>query len=112
MNVDNGYLADIFDKAADEILVRGHIKESCINAAGEVCALGALSLAAGLQVVDPVTDKWNGPPVAYHLIDRIIRLMANRLGVYTAEWNDAPERTADEVIEELRQTAKSLREDA
>lgn len=41
-------IADVLDKAADEMMIRGNIKASMINQQGMVCLLGALGLALGM----------------------------------------------------------------
>jgi len=88
--------ADVLDKAADVIVERGWCQGQFRNSAGQVCALAAVHTAARTTPFTWVADEALG----------IIR---KRVGMSVAYWNDAPERTADEVITALRECAASLR---
>jgi hypothetical protein len=108
--------ADLADAAADVIMINGHHRggiwpvptgETLAWRPGRpVCLIGALMVAQGLF------------RPGYHRVDgavtqRAAILVAVRDQIHCSNplsWNDRAERTADEVIEALRGTAKTLRE--
>ncbi len=77
--------------AAEYIRVHGHCKGEGIARDGRVCSIGAI-----FSVAD--TDStW----LAQHHLAAYLR----RSGEFIVSFNDAPERTADEVIAALRAAA-------
>lgn len=97
-------VADVLDRAVDELLMRGWYQGDYSGPGGRVCALGAVSCAVSgrpvvlecdLRVVDPVADA-----------------LANYLGAELTDWNDDRKRTEDDVRDALRGCAKHLRERA
>ena len=124
--VDRSEAADVCDRAADVILANGWHqgalwpgrwpKPTEWTPGTPVCLVGSLRVAVGaVNGVSTVSD-WGNLPRALGAYDAVkAKLRETEPGPLTwdpAAWNDHPERTADEVIETLRQTAKTLREDA
>ncbi len=91
-------------KAAELIETRGHMKGDFEGEGGQVCALKALTLAAGLP-------DWT----MYDRIGAAFDRFCKRIGVSGAEhysqaeglchWNNMPERTAEEVVSTMRRVA-------
>jgi hypothetical protein len=96
-------VADVLDRAADVIAERGLCKRDYEGRDGSVCAVGAIRVAVtgrartGFSLGQFVTYKsasdWASDVV----------------GSPVARWNDAQERTADEVIAALREAARRER---
>lgn len=86
--------------AADVIRKNGHCKNALRDAAGRVCAIGAIMEAAREAYPGP---NWSG------FRDRVtdaFRLVEEVGGIpCIAAWNNAPERTADEVIAAFERVA-------
>jgi hypothetical protein len=98
-------VADVLDRAADVIVERGHHKGSYEGWDGTVCAGGALRVAITGKPFTRFTGA--GEAVTYMSArDRLCDL----LGSPIARWNDAPDRTADEVIAALREAARRERD--
>lgn len=96
--------AELYERAAREIETRGHHKgdygddrfrpNTC-----RVCLIGALNAASA------------GSPFArevYYDLSALLEVLGYPYDFLAAEWNDAPERTADEVIAVLREAAKRV----
>lgn len=85
-------------KAADVIRERGHHKGwFCQKRGGAVCFWGAINVARG-----------RGPSHASKkLVKQITLLMGRSAPTEMADWNDAPGRTASEVIAALESAADS-----
>jgi len=101
---DHNEVADVLDGAADVIERDGwHQGHYYIPGEG-VCAIGAFAQATGLRHPD-IEDRGFGPR----------RALAGHLGFdpdYAGpiiRWNDAPERTKQEVLDALRKAAKHER---
>jgi len=76
---------------ADVLITRGWHQGSYQGADGAVCIAGAVHLACGYEI--PAEDVSNRPESR---IDEIVTLL---VGTWSwADWNDAPERTFDEVL--------------
>lgn len=103
--------AVVLERAA-ELIERGHCKG----------ALARDVKGERVFVASPNAAKWclwgsvecvvrQGPPIPYNLLDDIESLLARVIGGHTlAAWNDAPERTAAEVVAALRQAARLARQ--
>lgn len=81
--------------AAEYIRVHGHCKGRGIAEDGSVCAIGALHKATGGRM--PVEERF---------------ILYDKLGCHTnarglVRWNDAPERTKEDVIRALTECARS-----
>jgi hypothetical protein len=91
--------------AAQIIRERGHCKQVLEDVSGRVCFLGAGMIAAGYE-----------PHISNHMRP-MVRSATERadhyLGDDPVDWNNLPERTADEVIGLLEDAAqaKGLRAD-
>jgi len=87
--------ARILLEAADYIETNGHCKH-VYRVGNKACLLGA---------IDIVLEKEHAEPFRFH----VVNAMEVYLGtVDVAYWNDAPARTAEEVIAALRSVALSL----
>ena len=81
---------EVFKRAADIIAKHGHFKGTYHGDNGESCVLGALTDALGKPWT--AEDKWFP----------FVRDVEATAGTdYIVAWNDAPERTAGEVIAAL-----------
>lgn len=76
--------------AAEYIRVHGWCQHVHRNSSGNVCAIGALK-----EVAAPIVES------AAHMV--MIRYLGS---VPVSWWNDAPERTAEEVVEALLSAAR------
>jgi hypothetical protein len=95
---DDMDVADVLCAAADWIGAHG-LGKGEQTAKGPACAVGAIAIAEGIGTL------WGGP-ASRELADL---LGVGRVGgIFT--WNDAPERTADEVITALLEAAARWRE--
>jgi hypothetical protein len=111
--------AEILDKAADVIVVRGwhqggYVPAGVDTRTCQVCVLGALHVAAG-----------EAPDSSYHdSIEEAAEAFAEHLGLFLDEvdefddpiaatigneWNDKTATSAEQVITELRTCAANLR---
>lgn len=81
--------------AADYLEEHGHCKDRWSNQQGAKCLLGAIHAGAG-------SAGYQGAR------DRVIAYLGFRGVGEAVDWNNAPERTADEVIAALRGAALSI----
>jgi hypothetical protein len=100
--------ADILDEGADLIEVGGLAKGTLFKENEEgglsYCAVGAMtnSLAYG-RFSNARPGTWQ----------KVTLAMRKYIGIWTIpNWNNAPERTATEVIDTMRRAAKDLRNEA
>lgn len=104
-----GDLALLFRRAAKVLQARGHSKGLYAQPTGEVCAVGALLAAAGQ---DPENQMLLEPSAAMWFLSS--RVFSNTVDSdpieRIADWNDAPERTAAEVVAELLAAARAIEE--
>jgi hypothetical protein len=107
--------AQVLMHAADLIEQHGHRKGEFRDMHGRYCAYGALRDAAGIVADGAVSNldynggKWLAFRSARHALEH--HLSRESGGTWSiSRWNDAPERTTDEVIAALRgATAKAVR---
>lgn len=105
--------SEILNRSADEILGRGWVQGGSAAANDDpwgtqtegapVCLEGGIIAAMGIKIEDfgiPPDDFHHCP--AYAAVQQYIGFGENDL---VFEWNDVPERTAEEVIEVLRACA-------
>lgn len=104
-------IADVLDKAHDELMLRGHHKGYLFdfNGGPGVCAVGAIRCAVWGSAF--TRNEVN------HVLDQAVcafrREVIRRGGAACiTRWNDEPERTIDDVLDAFRHTSKSLREQA
>src|SRR2546423_891511 len=93
-------VADVLDRAHDEMLIRGRAKGAMVDAEGRVCLRGAICCAVGMdesqrRFTDAVWD------------DTLARDATNAMskGHYGFIWNDSSERTDDDVLDAFRVVA-------
>lgn len=108
----NGQLADALDAAADRIILSGWAQHVDVDYDDRVCTLGALWGMHQDEATESVVCDVDGTLaiLAAQRLRTHLNTTQAYLGVSISAWNDRPERTEDEVIEELRLTAKELRE--
>lgn len=116
--VDNA-AADELEKAADILEANGLYKGDFYDARQSVrrdrypedchvCAMGAINTAATGTPSMPMA--WEEPYVRLHELYKLVKTF---LGVsFLDGWNDAEERTEEEVVAALRGTAAAVREGA
>lgn len=92
-------VADILTQAADLLEERGWCQNRAEDRDGHFCAVGALDAALG--VVEPYLTLGG-------LFSEAVRALRAHIGTSVVCWNDAPGRTADEVIGLLRRAAAQL----
>lgn len=108
--------ADVLDKAAEHVLEvglhKGYLYDEQQAKTGlpldrcKVDVVGAILNAAYGKPRYPATE-----PVI-NLTDVALAALENQVGMPLPAWNDAAQRTADEVFDELTATAARLRESA
>ena len=84
--------------AADVLVKRGHCKFRLRNKEGQVCAVGAILMAL------------EGCPNENARQISALGALSLALGESTVNWNNRPERTAEEVINKFREVAYNLGE--
>lgn len=98
--------ADILLRAADVIEERGHTKGVLQDREGRVCAFGALNVvvygSADHSYLQSSRDE------AAHAVTRHLGLGSGYLGPLV-NWNNAPERTQQEVVDAFRGAARALK---
>jgi hypothetical protein len=93
-------ISERLEDAADYIEVHGHCKGALENSDGNVCALGAIDRVA------PAVGLFTDVRHAFRQFlgsDRLVDFFS------IAAWNNAPERTPQEVIDAFRGAAKHER---
>lgn len=102
---------DLLLKAADLLEQRGHTKNQRQTATGEVCFLGALSLAmyGNPESADSgCIQDWRGiSPCAENDLSRAFANVGNHLKQWPVHWNNAVNRTGAEVIATMRGVARA-----
>lgn len=93
-------VAKILNGAADYIEKYGHCKGHFQDGTGACCTLGAMRL----QTEYRISWAWGEGSVA--AFSKHIKNGWGEAGI--ANWNDAPERTKEEVIAALREAAKQV----
>lgn len=90
-------LSDIFQQARQEILDRGWCQLSMSNNQGNVCTVGALCKATNHN-----TDLQNTIAVDFVTTDFYQSrnfILDNVIDTFVSSWNDAPERTRQDVLD-------------
>jgi hypothetical protein len=105
--------AEILEEAANYLAEHGHTKHALMDDEGRVCAVGALRMVTGSMYGSAPLY----PSVIAVAADLGVDLDNDPIG-YSAEgrawnnvvkWNNAPERTGEEVIDQFLLTAAALR---
>jgi hypothetical protein len=107
-------MAETLERAAGLLEIHGWTQCVYKNEAGAMCIRGALYQAVGLntntqQVITSSTTvrDWNGrSDLAISAAYRLARKVGAGSEI---SWNDEDGRTADEVIDALKETAKDIR---
>lgn len=111
-------VADVLLRAADLLETHGHTKGTRVDRRGRMCFLGALEVAQGHQY-GYVPGERDGEVTV-----EAARVVAETLGLKprindandprgcVVDWNNATERTGQEVIDAMRLTAAHLMEKA
>lgn len=122
MTVD---IAEILEKAADDIATNGLAQHLLQNDVGQHCAIGAIGCALGYELrpragfID--NDAWEDPNIedaaaalSTNLLppDHLTYWPGSTAWNLVVAWNNHPDRTADEVVEAMRLAAKDLRNEA
>jgi hypothetical protein len=118
-------IADVLEKAADDIATNGLAKRELENEIGQHCAIGAIAQALGAVFyqgeidLDGSFDPASIDAAATALLPQLPAPPLSFDYVYgggdwncVVNWNNHPDRTADEVVEAMRQAAKDLRNEA
>lgn len=107
--MSNPQLAAVYREAAEVIRTNGHRKNRFCDSNLRVCTLGALSIA--------VTGDPEPPEELDGLLAEAVADLSPRIDSTIADWdpeeriadwNDEPERTADEVVDALLLAAKAV----
>lgn len=98
--------SEVLDKAAD-IIERGGLCKSKLQAGDARCARGAIMDAMGMTISGFFISEPKFRAVDYTLARAIYG--NEHVSDAVAHWNNAPERTADEVIAMLRAVAATER---
>lgn len=93
---------DVLRRAADLVEQRGLAKNITCAADGSLCIRGALTVAAGRTARIPF---WGDGP-RHDVSAAADCAMLNYLRSDVVAWNNAPERTKDEVVAALRAAAE------
>lgn len=103
--------ADILDKAAALIDKHGHCKGTHKNDAGALCTRGAVIRASSPRY--SFTRNKYVPMPAADAMREFERHLLRTVGNWgPISWNDAPERTKEEVVSTLRAAAQAARAEA
>jgi hypothetical protein len=118
-------VAEVLEKAADDIAANGLSKHTLLNSQGQCCAIGALARALGLPLDNEGSlagDDYENEDLnsaAEVLADGIGLVDPSPYGWHSVKpwdrvvfWNNHKDRTADEVVEAMRHAAKDLRNEA
>lgn len=105
--VPNDPVSDVLLKAADLLEKHGLAKSTRIAFDGSMCFLGALEKAQGYQ------NTWSDTPLTYaasEAVSKALGLPEPFPGDYrhaVVRWNNASERTVQEVVAAMRLAAKT-----
>lgn len=111
-------LADVIDRAHDELMIRGWCQRDYKHE-GRVCTIGAVYAASGC--LDYPSQRHDRIAVQVEaVLSRLIDPQSCGLTSSTLDgefrtvthWNDADERTVDDALDLLRNASKQLREEA
>lgn len=116
-------VADTLLKAADLLEKRGHTKHIRLDGAGRMCFLGAVAVAQGQESGWLLGERGGDSKITHEAARAVVdslglkprRLLTDKgderdyRGVMV-DWNNKTERTGQEVIDAMRQTASQLLE--
>lgn len=95
-------VAEVLEKAHDELLIHGWCQGN-YRVGERMCALGAIEAVSG--------EAWVFDSIAAEAAQRLCEAIPAQDGT-VGDWNDAPERTIDDVLDAFRHAAKNEREKA
>ena len=98
-------IADLLNRAANLIETRGHTKYELVSRSGAMCFMGALNEAMGSRHIH---KGFEDAALATCKLLGISKGDGFRDIDVVINWNNAPERTGQEVIDVMRQTAHNL----
>lgn len=104
--------ADILEKAADLIESVGHCKDVYCKLDDDdkviaYCAVGAIRKAAG--VPEEELSRREFKYTSYTSATNATNKLQDAVAGFVPDWNDHSDRTAEEVVEKMKQVAKDLR---
>lgn len=103
-------VADLLDSAADLLLVTGWHQGSAISKSGARCIVSA----TGWSAIAPSVGYMYRIREQRHIITAARAALCAHLGFTRPDqlitWNDSRQRTFDDVLDALRDTAKRVRE--
>lgn len=114
-------IAKILELAADDITFNGLAKHALINESGQRCAIGAIAHAVGCKLDARtggfvVGGDWDNEYIeeAAQCLAEHLPTLSNPLPAWdkVVYWNNAPDRTAADVVDAMRHAAKDLRNEA
>lgn len=105
--------SDVLLRSRDAIMDRGHCKGRFSDDEGRVCARGALLLAIGSVRSNGEPGYWGVHDIWFWNAEAYLK---RHLGLDDADlavpvWNNAPERTADDVLDAFFEAAILAKED-
>ena len=111
--------AELLTKAADLLVEKGWTRETYQDGNGCMCAVGAITVAAGGSFIydeDDAPEDFTGPncdtdPIyaAIEAVENVVNgAVSSRASFCVVEWNDEQGRTAGEVIDVIRFAAKQV----
>lgn len=101
--------ADILDRAADLIEERGWHQGWYVNDCGQLCIRGAMLVAVGIEPPQKDMPWPDHSGEANASWQEATDEMDEYLDDLAERWNDAPERTKEEVVSTLRAAAQAAR---
>lgn len=112
--------ADDLRAGAQYIRVYGHTKKTAEDADGSVCAVGSLACAINAHVgicygemAGITTEKWNRFEAAVLALHNYLEATGVLAKYSTVTfWNDAPDRTMDDVVTGMEKAAAWYEEQA
>lgn len=102
-------VAEVLEQAADRIEERGWTQGAYLRTDGTCCARGAIRLTLGGEVGENFDEDKLYVSDGGDFECDVIWTLHHELDTSLMEWNDDPERTADEVIALLREVAAAER---
>jgi len=100
--------SDILNRAADLIDERGHWKGWYCGPNGQLCARGAMYIAAGVVPPSEPEGVWSGD-CDHEAVNAATKRLDAHVGVLTERWNDLDATTAADVTDALRGAAEAAR---
>ncbi len=105
-------VSEVLLKAADLIEQRGHTKHIRVDDKGSMCLLGAIAVAQGHDIGYSLGMRGGDTELTYEAAETIVNTLGIMVGLrdirgIAVDWNNAPKRTAQEVIDVMRLAART-----